>query len=89
MTVHTSEEITVRPWVKRGSMMVNAEALSPSDPDHTYNQILAQGKRPEDYGIFHPYEVEFKGRSRNELIEEIVALREEVESLYRSSAMWV
>lgn len=88
MSSETSEEITIQRWVKRGSLMVNAEALKYSDPDHIYNQVLAQGKRPEDYGIFHPYEAEFKGKSRNELIEEIVSLREEIESLYRSSAMW-
>lgn len=51
-----SDEIEIRPWInKGGGMMVNAEALDITDPDHVYNQILAQGKKPEDYGFNHPY----------------------------------
>ncbi len=43
-------EITVRPWIRRGGMLVNASALEIDDPDHVYNQIKAQGGKPVDYG---------------------------------------
>ena len=39
-------EVTYKPWVKRGIMMVNAECLDIDDPDHIYNQIAAQGVKP-------------------------------------------
>lgn len=86
--IQNQEEVTIQRWVKRGSMMVNAEALDFSDPEHLYNQILSQGKRPEDYGVFHPYREEFEDNTRDELIEKIIELRKEVESLYRVSSMW-
>lgn len=49
------EEISIPVWVKRGSMMVRREFLSPDDPDHPYNYIKMElGLRPEDYGVRRP-----------------------------------
>lgn len=80
------DDIVVRPWVHRGSMLVNAEALDIDDPDHIYNQILAQGVEPEDYGYKHPYTEEFGDMSRAQLIKEIVQLRKEIEAWCRADA---
>lgn len=77
-----SESVEIRRWIKRGIMRVNSDALHWDDPDHTYNQILSQGKRPEDFGIEHPISEEFKDKSRGELIAEIIDLRKELESFY-------
>lgn len=79
-------EIEIRPWIKKGVMLVNAYALDISDPDHVYNQILAMDKRPEDYGIKHPYAEEFENRSREELIEEIIKLRDELTGWVKADA---
>ena len=85
-----TDEIEIRPWVKRGIMIVSAEALAIDDPDHIYNQIVAQGKTPEDYGYQHPYAHEFEKCSRDQLIHEIVLLRKEITSLHRASAAgWI
>lgn len=85
------EYITVRTWIsKGGGMMVHAAALDIDDPDHIYNQILDQGKIPEDYGFEHPYAQEFGECSRGQLIHEIVSLRKEVTALHRASAAgWI
>lgn len=80
------DDIVVRPWVHRGSMLVNAEALDIDDPDHIYNQILAQGVEPEDYGYKHPHTEEFEGKTRADLIREIVQLRKEIEAWCRADA---
>lgn len=78
MTKAPPNEIEIRPFVKRGMMLVNTEALPIDDDDHVYNQVKALGLRPEDYGIRHPRTEEFAARSRDDLIEEIVQLRDTV-----------
>jgi len=84
-----TDDIEIRPWIpKGGGLLVNAEALDIDDPDHVYNQILAQGKKPEDYGFNHPYAELYEGKTRGELIHEIVSMRKEIEALYRESARW-
>ena len=81
------QEVIIKPWIsKGGGMMVNAEALDIDDPDHVYNQILAQGQQPENFGYKHPYAEEFGAYSRDQLIHEIVSLRKEITSLHRASA---
>lgn len=47
----SADEIKVPVWVKRGKMLLRRDALDGTDPDHTYNYLLAQGIRPEDYGV--------------------------------------
>ena len=85
--MQTSEtEITYRVWVRRGGMLVNTNALDPDDPDHVYNQIKSQGVDPEDYGVFDPYEDEFKDWSVHDLKKEILSLRKELVSLYKHLA---
>lgn len=86
-----SQDIQIRSWVSRGeTLMVNTSALDIDDPDHVYNQITAQGKRPEDYGIYHPWAEEFLGMDRNALIREIVDLRKELIAMHRASAAgWI
>lgn len=88
MTINTDkdsrEEIYIRMWVRRGEgIMVHAEALDIDDPDHVYNQIIYQGKIPEEYGYHHPYGEEFKDKTREQLIQEIVNLKKEINNLYR------
>lgn len=79
------EVVEIREWIGKGAgIMVSAYALDPNDPDHVYNQIVAQGKNPEDFGIFHPYTEEYKDKSRSDLIFEILELKKEIKSMYRS-----
>lgn len=83
------KEVTIRQWIpKGGGMMVNAEALDIDDPDHVYNQIIAQGGIPEDFGYNHPYAELYEDKSRGELIRELVSMRKEIEHLHRESARW-
>ena len=65
-------------WVKKGIMLVNRSALDGDDPDHIYNVLVAEGFKPEEYGIRHPREVEFEKKTRSELIDEIIQLRSEL-----------
>ena len=74
----SDDELTVREWVKRGNMRVRTDALQFDDPDHPYNQLLAQGVKPETYGYKHPLEEEFGDKSRGQLVEEIIKLRNEI-----------
>lgn len=67
--------ITIDKYVKRAGNYVLASSLEPDDPDHPYNQALSQGVIPEEYGIEHPRNDQFKDMSRGELIEEILSLR--------------
>lgn len=75
------KEITIRKWVKRGIMRVATDALDYDDPDHEYNQVLAQGVKPEDYGLVHPLDAEFGDKSRGQLIQEILELRNQIRSM--------
>lgn len=77
------DEVIIRRWIKRGEMLINAEALDINDPDHVYNQVKSQGERPEDFGFEHPYAEEFKDKSRNQLIEEIIELRFENTAIHQ------
>lgn len=78
-----TDHISYKPWIKRGNMLINAESLDIDDPDHIYNQIKSQGGIPEDYGFHHPLAEEFKGKTRGELIQEIVRLRKDLEAALR------
>ncbi len=78
----SSKEISIRQWVKRGNMLLSTDALNYDDPDHPYNQAVALGVRPEDYGIVNPIAAEFDDKSRNQLIEEILELREYIRGFY-------
>jgi hypothetical protein len=75
-------EIEIKKWVTRGSMVINTEALNHDDPMHPYNQALAQGVDPADFGIEHPLNHRFKGKSRGDLINEIIELEKELSSFY-------
>lgn len=81
MTDTTSIEI--RKWVHRGTMLVNAECLNHDDPDHPYNQAIAQGVRPEDYGLIHPLSERFAGLSRGQLIQKIIDAEKQIEDYIR------
>jgi hypothetical protein len=67
--------VSIKYFVKRGKVIVSTLALEPDDPDHPYNQVIAQGGTPEAFGVEHPRNEEFAGKSRGELIEEIMRLR--------------
>ena len=86
-TVTDQDDVIIRPWIKRGMYLVNCTALDHDDPDHVYNQILAQGKMPERYGYTHPLTEEFAEFSRADLIKEIVDLRKEITGWARADAM--
>ena len=80
------EKIEIKVWHKTGGgMMINTECLPVSHPMHPYNQITAQGLIPENYGMVHPHVAEFEKKSRSELINEIVHLREELDAMLRSN----
>ena len=69
-------------WVKTSSMInSNRDCLDPDDPRQTYNYLRDAGIVPEEYGIRHPYETLFKGRSREDLMDEIIQLRKEMEGM--------
>ena len=76
--VSGNETVAIRQWIRKGSMLYNADALPTSDPDSTYGQILSMGKRPEDYGLISDESAMFDGKSREELIREISSLRAEL-----------
>lgn len=85
--MNDKKEITIKEWSSNGGdIMINVYALNHTHPDHPYNQVKSQGARPEDYGIFHPLREEFKNKSRDELIEEIVNLRAELISFHSADA---
>lgn len=71
-------------FVKRGSMLVNREALDWDDPQSLHSHLSNAGIKPEDYGIKHPLAEAFKGRSRDDLIHEVLNLRAEVEAFHRA-----
>jgi hypothetical protein len=77
-------------WAKRGSLRVRTDCLPFDDPDHPYNQIIAQGEIPEDYGFEHPkialFEKRFGGLSRPQLYQMIVDLEADVLALERHYA---
>ena len=74
--------ISVYVWVKRGRMMYNNAALPHNDPDSEYQQIIRAGGIPSEYGIVDPVSELYKDKTRAELIQEIVDLREQLESLH-------
>lgn len=77
------ETIDIPVWVKRGSMLIRRDALGADDPDQTYNYVKnTMGLRPENYGIYHPRDQEFLGKTREELIDEVIMLRRELESYH-------
>lgn len=80
-----TEEITIQTWWKPGGgILYNTEYLDHDHPIHPYNQALAQGVRPEDFGTQHPLAAEFESKTRDGLIEEIASLRKEVAAYARA-----
>ena len=77
------DQVQIRKWVHRGKMLIATDALDATDPDHPYNQIIAQGAIPEEFGVYHPNSEEFKNMSRTNLINMIVDLRREIEAYAR------
>ena len=67
-------------WVKRGEMLCSRESLNPNDPENLYNYISAAGICPEDFGLKHPYTERFEGKTRAQLISQIVELGQTIES---------
>lgn len=85
----TKDTIEIKEWyAPGGDMMYNCYGLDPTHEMHPYNQALAQGVRPEDFGIEHPYEEMFKDKTRGQLIHEVMSLRKELYELHRMSAMF-
>lgn len=72
------DTVEVQHWVRRGGMLYNTDCLEYDDPLHPYNQIISQGLRPEDYGVYNPLHKEFDARCRQDLIDEILYLRKAV-----------
>ena len=84
----SQQTITIRPWVKKGGMLVNATALDIDDPDHIYNQIVDQGGIPEEHGYQNPLSEQYKDFTRGQLLREIHSLTKEIEAMHRVSVMW-
>ena len=80
--------IQVKVWAKRGGLLVRTNDLPFDDPDSEYQQIIAAGGIPEEYGIMHPVAEEFKGKSREELVQEIINLRAEIDSRHFHGMMY-
>jgi hypothetical protein len=74
----SKQELHIVKWVQRGRMMVNTEALDYDDPMTPYNQAIAQGVKPEDFGLIHPLAERFAHLSRGQLIDQIVTLEKEL-----------
>lgn len=73
------DTINVPVWISNGMMMTRRECLDWNDPEHPYNYVKREyNVDPEDYGMKHPLYSEFEGKSRSELIDEIVELRQDV-----------
>lgn len=85
----SEDEVSIQVWVRDGTMLVNAYALNPDHEMHPYNQILSMGKRPEDYGMQHPYYERFKDSSREDLMRRIVDLEREITAYAKADAMGV
>lgn len=68
-------------YVKVAMGSVLREALPCDDPRQLYNYLkeseaFKNSKHtPEDFGIYNPRNKEFDGRSREDLIDEILSLR--------------
>lgn len=68
-------------YIKQGDLMVLREGLSATDPNYIYNYLknsevfIKNNITPEMFGIKNPLEIEFKDKSRDELINEILNLR--------------
>ena len=75
--------IQVYVWVTRGGMRYNTSCLPHNDPDSEYQQIIRAGGNPAEYGIVDHLEEEFKDKTREQLMQEIVNLRNQLESLHR------
>ncbi len=52
MSTQDPSEVTYQEWVRKGGMMVRAESLEPHQDGSVYQQLLAQGVRPENYGVY-------------------------------------
>lgn len=72
------------PWVTIGTMKYNRDCLSVDDPNQTWNYLVFNGIDPQQYGIEHPHEEEFKDWSRAKLINELVNVRKEFEAYLRA-----
>jgi len=78
------KEISIQTWYKPGgSMMYRCDALEPDHPMHPYNQALAQGVVPEDFGIANPFTSRYKKMSRQDLERRLYELEQELEAYAR------
>lgn len=71
-------------YVTRKGTRYLRESLPSDDPDNLYNYLKTGGVRPEDHGIYHPDVEKFIYLSRNELIEHIIDLEDEIKQLKKA-----
>ena len=77
-------------YVHHGKIMYLREALSPDSPDQLYNYLKNHNAlkdknlTPEDYGIYHPDYEEYKDMSREQLLSELIYLKQQIRSLERA-----
>lgn len=69
------QAIEIQKWMRATCGWVLCEALDADHPMHPYNQALAQGVDPTDFGIENPLEEQFASYSRDDLIREVIMLR--------------
>ncbi len=83
----SDQSIHLKRWISNGFLSTNRDALSLSDPDHTYNLALrvleGTGVSPEDFNINNPYTERFKNVSRAELMKMVCDLEREMEAMAR------
>lgn len=87
------KEIQIREWWNPGGgMMYNTYALDPDHDMHPYNQAIAQGVVPEEYGIENPYKeianTKYKEYTKERLVGEIIKLKKEISAMHAEMARW-
>jgi hypothetical protein len=73
------DQIEVPVWYDRGGgLIVRRDALSPDNPEHTYNYMKnVMNVCPEDYGVLHPDTEKYKDYTKEQLMSRIIELEKE------------
>lgn len=86
MNKETPQEIEIVVWHRTGGgSMINTNALDHDHPMFPYNQVKAMGLVPEHYGLKHPLKEEYEDKSREYLIDEIMYLKDQINSMIQAN----
>lgn len=76
------EEIEIPVWWRNGRMLYRRDCLPINHPEHTYNYIKDKlGLIPEDYGVLHPINEQYKHMDKEQLLSVIANLHNQIETL--------